>query len=266
VPAGVGERAVGIVLVDNGTTEPGFDALCDEVGTRMPLRIVRAPGPFNFSRLCNAGAAAAGDGVLVFLNNDAFFPRADDLHELAALAAQPGAGAVGPRLAYENGRVQSAGVFIGVNRIATSALAGFEHDDPAVAAWCASPRRVRAVMGACLAVAKSRFDEVGGFDEAFPTALNDVDLCLRIDAAGYANVFTPRANAIHVEGASRGFEVTAQERRALDDAEERFRARWAPLADAVDPAHHPWLSRIGNPFAFARHPGPCAPRLGWPAC
>ena len=95
--------------------------------------------------------------------------------------------------------MQSAGVLVGVNRVATSALAGYERDDPAVAAWCASPRRVRAVMGACMAVAKSRFLEVHGFDESFAVALNDVDLCLRLESAGHANVFTPRARVVHVE-------------------------------------------------------------------
>ena len=266
IPARIDDCAVGVVLVDNGTTQAGFDALCEDTRSRLALRVVRAPGAFNFSRLCNAGAAEAADGVLVFLNNDAFFPSAGDLRELVATASRTGIGAVGPRLEYENGRMQSAGVLVGVNRVATSALAGYERDDPVVAAWCASPRRVRAVMGACLAVKKSRLEEVHGFDEDFAVALNDVDLCLRLESAGYANVFTPHARAIHVEGASRGFELTSEERRALDDAESRFLSRWAPLLDEVDPAHHPWLARSGNPFAFARHPSASAPRLGWPAC
>jgi GT2 family glycosyltransferase len=266
IPAQLGDRRVGVVLVDNGTTEAGFDALCDGIRTRMQLRVVRAPGAFNFSRLCNAGAAQAGDGVLVFLNNDAYFPDATDLWEIVATASQPGFGAVAPRLDYENGRVQSAGVLVGVNRVATSALAGYDPGDPTVAAWCASPRRVRAVMGACLAVSATRFAEVRGFDEELAVALNDVDLGLRLEAAGYVNAFTPRARAVHVEGASRGFEVTPDERRVLDEAESLFRARWPQLLDAVDPAHHPWLSRTGNPFAFARDPVASAPRLGWPAC
>lgn len=263
IPREVGGSGVDLVLVDNGTTEPGFRDFCSRLRSERTVTIVDRPESFNFSRLCNAGACSAGEGVLIFLNNDAYFADVQDFAEIVGLARRPHIGAVGPRLEYEDGRVQSAGVFVGVNRVVTSALAGFQPDDAVVRAWCSSRRRVSAVMGACLAIEHDKFRRVNGFDEAFAMALNEVDLCLRLEACGYANVFTPHSRVVHIEGATRGYELTRSERSQLAEEERRFRERWTCIVREVDPAHHPWLSRSGNPFAFAPVMPPTRPRIGW---
>jgi len=263
LPAAVDDRAVEIVVVDNGSTDPEVATLCEELARSWSLRVVAQAAPFNFAALCNAGAAQAQGDVLLFLNNDAHFASPDGVLELVALAARPWTGAAGPWLIYEDGRVQSAGVLVGVNRTATSALAGFAPDDPAAVAWAASRRRVSAVMGACLAVQRRKFTAVGGFDERFAVSHNEVDLCLRLERAGYANVVTPHARVVHVEGASRGYEVEPAERARLAEEERWFRERWEERITATDPAHHPWLAREGNPFAFASGRIGAPPRLGW---
>lgn len=254
---------VEIVVVDNGSTQPELATLCRELAQQRALRVIRRPEPFNFSALCNAGAAQARGDVLLFLNNDAFFAEPGGVDELVALAARPWTGAVGPWLYYEDGRVQSAGVLVGVNRSATSALAGYASDDPAAVAWGASRRRVSSVLGACLAIGRRKFEQVDGFDERFAVSHNEIDLCLRIEAAGYANVVTPYARVVHVEGATRGFEVAPGERTRRAAEERLFRERWHARMDAVDPAHHPWRARRGEPFAFASGPVDATPRLGW---
>jgi GT2 family glycosyltransferase len=263
LPVALDDRAVEVVVVDNGSTDPEVAALCVELGRSRPLRVVAQPAPFNFAALCNAGAAQATGDVLLFLNNDARFASHEGVAELVALAARPWAGAAGPWLDYEDGRVQSAGVLVGVNRTATSALAGFAPDDPAAVAWAQSRRRVSAVMGACLAVERRKFTAVGGFDERFAVSHNEVDLCLRLERAGFANVVTPHSRVLHVEGASRGFEVEPAERARLAEEEQLFRERWKERIAATDPAHHPWLAREGNPFAFASGRIDAPPRLGW---
>ena len=263
IPVAVDGRPVQIVVVDNGSTQVELAALCEKLARSRPLQVVAQPGPFNFAALCNAGAAQARGDVLLFLNNDARFAAPGDLAELVALAARPWTGAVGPWLAYEDGRVQSAGVLVGVNRTATSALAGFAPDDPVAVAWAASRRRASAVMGACLAVERCKFAAVGGFDERFAVSHNEVDLCLRLERAGFANVVTPYARVVHVEGASRGFEVEPDERARLGEEERQFLERWGRRAAATDPAHHPWLAREGSPFDFARGHVDAKPRLGW---
>ena len=205
---------------------------------------------------------AAKGRVVVLLNNDTVVTDGW-LDELVALAVQPGVGAVGPLLVYPDGRLQSAGVLVGVNRTATSALAGFDPDDPAAVDWCSSRRRVSAVLGACIAIERERYLQAGGMDERLAVSHNEVDLGLRLDADGLANLFTPFARVVHDEGATRGFEVTREERARLDAEEHAFRERWARALASCDPAYHPALARTGAPFALGEVPQVLAPRAGW---
>ena len=253
-----------VVVVDNGSSDPRVAQLLQRTGLRVTLNVVSMPGPFNFPALCNAGVAAARGRVVVLLNNDTEV-GSGWLAELASLAAYDGIGAVGPLLLYPDGMVQSAGVLLGVNRTATSALAGFDADDPVVRAWCTSRRRVSAVLGACLAVSRERYVHAGGMDESFGVSHNELDFCLRLEADGLANVFTPFARVVHEEGGTRGFELTGAERQRLDAEERLFLARWGHVLETADPAHHPALARTGNPFSLASGVADARPRSGWRA-
>jgi O-antigen biosynthesis protein len=254
-------RNAEIVIVDNGSSDPRVPALLRTVGARVRVTIVSMDVPFNFPQLCNAGVEAAGGRIIVLLNNDCEV-ASTSLVELVGVAARSVIGAVGPLLLYPDGAVQSAGVLLGVNRTATSALAGFSPDDPAVLAWCRSRRQVSAVVGACLAVARDKYRRVGGMDELFAVSHNELDFCLRLEAEGFANAFTPFARVVHQEGGTRGFEVTAAERERLLAEEHLFVARWGRMLDAIDPAHHPAFARTGNAFAFRTAATPSA-RAGW---
>jgi GT2 family glycosyltransferase len=252
-----------IVIVDNGSTDPAVATLLQSFATRVSLRVVPLAGPFNFARLCNAGVAAASGRVVVLLNNDTEWTQRDGLAELTALAARSHVGAVGPLLTYPDGIVQSAGVLLGVNRTATSALAGYDPEDRCARAWCATRRRVSAVMGACLAVERDKYLRVGGMDERLAVSHNELDLCLRLEAAGFVNLFTPFVRVVHQEGATRGFDLTAGERRRLKAEEAHFRARWGLALERTDPAHHPALERTGDPFSLAAPSYRARPRAGW---
>ena len=101
---------VEVVLVDNGSAEPRTDRLLARLALRSDTRIVRRPEPFNFSRLCNAGAAAATSDHLVFLNNDTEVLTRDWLERMLALAADPQVGAVGANALYPDRTIQHAGL------------------------------------------------------------------------------------------------------------------------------------------------------------
>ena len=252
-----------IVVVDNGSTDARLAELLRSLSQRATVRIVKRDIPFNFPLLCNAGVEAARGRLVVLLNNDAEVHEGW-LEELVPLAMRSDVGAVGPLIVYPDGLVQSAGVLVGVNRTATSALEGFDERSPAVQAWCASRRRVSAVLGACIAIERDKYLRIGGMDPRFAVSHNEVDFCLRLESVGLANVFTPFARVVHAEGATRGFEVTPAERARLNDEEAHFLARWQRVIDAVDPAHHPAFARSGNPFLL----GPptaslLRPRAGW---
>lgn len=253
-----------LVIVDNGSIEPATAALLDDLHRRRAANVIRIPGPFNFPKLCNRGVEVARGRAVVLLNNDTVV-TSGWLEELVSLAARRPIGAVGPLLLYPDGRVQSAGVLAGVNRTATSALEGFVRDDPVARDWCATRRRITAVAGACIAVERDKYLQVGGMDERFAVSHNEVDFCLRLEAAGLANLFTPFACVVHEEGATRGFELMPEERHRLAREEALFRARWGDVLERVDPAHHPAFAREGNAFALTPVARDDAPRSGWRA-
>ena len=102
---------------------------------------------------------------------------------------------------------------------------------------------VSAVTGACLMVKKSLFDALGGLDEMFEIALNDVDFCLRLREQGYLNVFTPFAELYHFESASRGIDVADEEKaRRYEEESERFRTKWRRVLEKGDPYYNPNFS------------------------
>ncbi|MDV2987952.1 UNVERIFIED_CONTAM: glycosyltransferase family 2 protein [Methylobacteriaceae bacterium AG10] len=235
--------ALDVIVVDNGSTEPATRDLFARYAAEPRLRVLPAPGPFNFSDLSNRGAAAARGTILLFLNNDIEVLEPGWLTELASIASDPEIGAVGAKLLYPDGTIQHGGIVLGIGGIAGHSHLGLPGNEPGSFARMLLSQEVSAVTGACLAVRAQVFSEVGGFDAAhLAVAFNDVDLCLRIRAAGYRIVWTPHARLVHHESKSRGAEDTP-EKRARFEAESRvMRERWEPVLRA-DPYYNPNFSR-----------------------
>ena len=231
------------VVVDNGSTEPETAALLSRYASDPRLRVVSAPGPFNFSDLSNRGAQAATGAVLLFLNNDIEVLEPGWLGELVAHAVRSEIGAVGAKLVYPDGTVQHGGVVLGIAGVAGHSHLGVPDDDPGYFCRMRLAHEVSAVTGACLAMRAEVFAEVGGFDARdLAVAFNDVDLCLRLRAAGYRIVWTPHAKLVHHESKSRGVEDTS-EKKARFEAEMRVMLeRWGPQLRA-DPYYNVNLSR-----------------------
>ena len=97
------------------------------------------------------------------------------------------------------------------------------------------------------------FEEVGGFDESLAVAFNDVDLCLKIRAAGYRNLYTPYAELYHHESASRGYEDTPEKMQRFQQEADTLRTRWMPVL-MNDPYYNPNLTLSGDPFTLATPP------------
>ncbi|HET6376467.1 MAG TPA: glycosyltransferase, partial [Methylocella sp.] len=93
-----------LVIVDNGSTDLQALAELDAAARDPRVRLLRSPGAFNFSALNNFGARHAQGRILIFLNNDMAIIDPDWVHELALLASEPEAGAVGCKLLYPGGR------------------------------------------------------------------------------------------------------------------------------------------------------------------
>jgi GT2 family glycosyltransferase len=242
-------RCFEIVVVDNGSTEPAAVRLLQKIATEPRIRVLQRPGPFNFSAMSNDGARATTARVLLFLNNDIAMLDRKWLKAMVRWAIRPDVGVVGAKLLFPNGLIQHAGVVLGFGGIAGHIYRRSPRDYPGYLEQLAAPREVAAVTGACIAIERTKFEAVGGFDaENLPIDLNDIDFCLRIAERGWTNIWTPEATLIHHQSATRGidsdpFELYRKERGY-------FVQRWSHVI-RDDPYFHPGLSLYAHDVALA---------------
>ncbi|MFN3521878.1 MAG: glycosyltransferase family 2 protein [Phenylobacterium sp.] len=226
-----------LIIVDNGSVEPETEALFQTLVADPRVRLLRRPGPFNYSALNNAAAAEARGEILLLLNNDIEVIEGHWLAELVSQAVRPEIGAVGARLLYPDGTVQHGGVILGVGPHDGPRVAGHLHpsaarEDTGYYGHLRVARNCSAVTAACMALRKAVFDEVGGLDAVNLTvAFNDVDLCLRIREAGYGVVWTPHAELYHMESATRGTDVKPEAVARANREIAYMRERWGDVLD-----------------------------------
>lgn len=246
-----------LIVIDNGSEEPETLALFEQLARDPRVRILPAPMPFNYSALINRGVAAAQGEIVVQLNNDISVTHPDWLSELVSHAVRPNVGAVGARLLYPDGSVQHAGVALGLG--APQPVAGHLYpsasgSSPGYQGHLALTRNVSAVTGACLAMRKAVYEQVGGMDEAeLAVAFNDVDLCLKVRAAGYDIVWTPFAELIHHESASRGSDLAPEARARFQREIDAMRRRWGAALD-TDPFYGAVFDRLHANYRLADPP------------
>ncbi len=233
--------AIEMVIVDNGSTDPGVLAHYETLKRDPRVAVLPFPAPFNFSAMVNAGVAASSGSVVVLLNNDVAVLEPDWLDAMVRQALRPEVGAVGAKLLYGDGTLQHAGVVVGLGGRAGHILRRRPADTPGRLGRLRVAHEVSAVTAACLAVSRTKYDAVGGFDaEAFPVDFNDVDFCLRLGAAGWKTVWTPLATLAHLESVSRGPSV-GEKRARFEREAATFVGRWRE-AIRHDPFYHPALS------------------------
>ena len=229
-----------VVVVDNGSDQARARALLDKLRADPRYHILDRPEPFNYAKLSNDGARATNSPMLVFLNNDIQMIDAGWLKTLVRLAMKPQAGVVGAKLLFPNRKIQHAGVVLGMGGISGHIYRRRRSHVNSYLRQAATTREMAAVTGACIAIERSKFEAVGGFDaENLPVDLNDIDLCLRVAERGLTNVWAADAVLIHMQSASRGIE-----RNPFDQyRQERtyFVNRWVE-AIRDDPYFHPAFS------------------------
>ena len=239
-----------VVVVDNGSTDPDAVMLLERLRKQAGFAVIESPGAFNFSALCNKAAAKSSSEILLFLNNDTSMVRADWLKHMVEWADRPDVGAVGAKLKFPNGTLQHAGVIMSVSDLCLHKYHYAPDDHDGYLEQLKHPHEVAAVTAACLAVERKKFEAVGGFDaENLPVELNDVDLCLRLASRGWRAIWTPEAELLHHESASRGApppDIHYRKERAY------FRQRWHDII-RDDPFFHPALAplshRVPMPFS-----------------
>ncbi|MCP9851229.1 glycosyltransferase [Cyanobium sp. Morenito 9A2] len=204
--------SLSVVVVNNGSTDHDCLAYLALL-RRVPfIRVIDSPGAFNYSKLCNIGAAGCGSDVLLFLNNDIEVLSSDWLQILLRTVVRSDVGCVGAKLLYPNMTIQHAGIVFGLGGVAGhvhSRMSGMS--DHYYCGLHMFTRNVTAVTGAVLAIRTKIFDFLGGFNEvSLPINYNDVDLCIRARELGLSNIYCADAILIHHESLSRGKSLKGQ--------------------------------------------------------
>ena len=147
-------------------------------------------------------------------------------------------GAVGAKLLYADNTVQHAGVVIGFSNYAGHVFNGIGADDYGYRLFPVICRDYSAVTAACMMVSKENFISVGGFDEQFTVACNDVDLCLKLRKENKLVVYTPFSLWYHYESKSRGYDTTPEKRERFLSEVSKFRKKWNEILENGDPYYN----------------------------
>jgi O-antigen biosynthesis protein len=231
-----------IIILDNDSSEPETFKYFRQISDQA--RTLGCPGPFNFSAINNRGVAAARGDLLLFLNNDTEVISPHWMRALIEQAQRPEVGAVGAKLLFRDGRIQHAGVILGIDGLVLHAFGHLPDDAPDSPVFANVIRDCSAVTGACMMMRRSLFDEVGGFDERLPENFNDIDLCLRLRQRGYLIVYTPLAFLYHHERSSRR---GGRAQPYLDI----FMRRWGAYIKAGDPYYNRNLTLAKSDWSVA---------------
>lgn len=239
-----------IIIVENNSTDPETFAYYDKIRNYKNLRIAYWEKEFNYSAINNFGADLAQGEYLLLLNNDIEVITPDWLEEMVMFAQRGDVGAVGAKLYYPDDTVQHAGVILGVGGVGGHAHKGFGRDEYGYMTRAQIAQNLTACTAACLMIPASVYREVGGLDEGYAVAFNDVDLCMKIRRAGYLIVFTPFAELYHHESKSRGSENTPEKVARFNSEVARFEERWGAQLEKGDPYYNPNLTLEREDFGL----------------
>ena len=245
-----------IIILDNDSREEATGTYFAALSHRPDVRIIPAPGPFNYPRLINLGASQARGEILMTLNNDVEAFEPDWLNEMVSQVLRPGVGLVGCLLLYPDRSVQHAGVIIGLSGVAGHMYADAAPDDPGYAGRILVTQDLSAVTGACHVMRRSLFERLGGLDERhLAVAYNDIDFCLRVRESGLRVIYTPHARLLHRHSASRGSDIRPERLTSFTWEREYMRTRWSRVI-FDDPFFNPNLSLSGKRGRLATAPRP----------
>lgn len=197
---------------------------------------------FNYSAINNFAVSHAKGEHVLLLNNDIKIINEDWLGSMLEFSQQKRIGAVGALLFFEDDTIQHAGCAVGIGGVAGHFYKYARMGDYQMNMSLDFPKiihNVSAVTGACLMVKKKVYLQVGGLDEKFKVAFNDIDFCLKVHTAGYRNIYTPFAQLYHYESKTRGYEhLDPTQQLRFNNEVKYFKTKWKKFLNDGDPYYN----------------------------
>ena len=236
-----------ILVVENNSEKEETFAYYEKMKQEHEnFHVVTYQGGFNYSAINNFGVRHAKGEYLLFLNNDTEVISPFWIREMLGFCQREDTAAVGAKLFYPDGLVQHCGVVVGIANYAGHVQNFKTRRDNGYFGRLRAVQDISAVTAACMLVKRSVFEEIGGFDESFEVAFNDVDLCLRIRETGKLIVQDPNVELYHYESKSRGYENTPEKLARFKGEVIRFRKRWKAFLEKGDPYYSPNLTLMNG--------------------
>lgn len=228
IAAGLGDEAE-VIVVDDASPDAS-----PEVLPRIPgLRYHRNRENLGFVGSCNAGAALARGDYLVFLNNDTTVRPGWLTALLATFEQHPDTGLAGALLVYPDGRLQESG------GIVFSDGSGWNYgrfEDPRHPAYT-FVREADYCSGAAIALPRTLFQRLGGFDERYaPAYYEDTDLAMKVREAGLKVRVQPAAVVVHHEGVTAGTDTASGVKAYQVRNQQRFLEHWREVLQRRHPS------------------------------
>ena len=240
-----------IIVVENNSTEKETFSYYDSIQSEFEnVKVVVWDGIFNYSAINNFGVQYTNGEYLLFLNNDTEMISEDALKEMLGCCMREEVGAVGAKLLYDDDTVQHAGVVVGFGGYAGHVNTGIGRDDYGYMVRAMINCNYSAVTAACMMTKKDLFLQVGGFDEQFVVACNDVDYCLKLRAMDKLIVYNAFSEWYHYESKSRGYEDTPEKLTRFENEVKKFQKKWPEILEQGDPFYNPNFPVTQAPFTL----------------
>ena len=225
-----------IIIVENNSKTKEIFKYYKELKENETIKVVEYKEQgFNYSKLNNFGVKNATGDYIVLLNNDTKIITGDWIETMVGNCQREDVGIVGAKLLYENDTVQHVGVVLGLTGVAGHVNLGIGADEIGYMGRNIITQNYSAVTGAMLMISKEDYEKIGGLDETFPVAYNDVDLCLKIRKLGKVVVMNPFVEAYHYESKTRGYEITEEKKKRLEEDTKRLKNKWKEVFEKEDP-------------------------------
>ena len=234
-----------IVLINNRSIKKSTLAYLEAISKMEKIKVLNYDEAFHFGTLNNWAVEHVDCEYVLLLNNDVEVINDEWLNAMLEYAQLPEIGEVGAKLLYPDGKIQHAGIGIGLGGAAAHPHRMLSGDGFGFQGWLVNPRNVIAVTAACMMIKRNLFLEIGGFDPQFDPAYQDVDFGVRLYEKGYWNIYTPYARLCHYESVTRF--ASDYTNTLTKDAENavKLRKKWPQYVGVdfgADPFYSPNLS------------------------